>query len=158
MSASAFRRLRAALVAHLCAADSLAGVPVHENRARPIGQDEACAINVRTPDSSGTQAVIEATDWRTTVAIDCLAGTDVGGVLLPPEAADHRADQLLAAVWAALHGFAATPAAKACGVLDIDDEPVIAWDSAAEDLPYACAGLRITVVHRTPATSLQPWT
>ena len=37
-------------------------------------------------------------------------------------------------------------------------DATVEWDHVAEDVPYTCASLRVTLTHRTPATTLQPWT
>lgn len=149
MSASAFLQLRDALAAHLMAAPALAGVPVYAGRVRPIAQEEASAINLRLSDSQAMASVIEASDWHTTVLIDCAARSVPGGA-----DADTVADGLLDAVYALLHTFA--PAGL--GVLFLADGPTVEWDRVAEDVPYTCASLRITVVHRASRTTLQPWT
>jgi len=146
---SVFLVLRSALAAHLCADPALAGVPVHVDRLRPIAQGEERAINVRMPNAMATHAVIHATDWRTSVFIDCAvrgAGTD------------EQADALLTAVHASLGGFAQTQDAEDLGVMQTTDgADAIEWYRVAEDAGYTCATLNLTLVHRTPAGSLQPW-
>ena len=72
--------------------------------------------------------------------------------------ADTAADDLLASVFARLHTFAASAPAQALAVLDVDQDATVEWDHVAEDVPYTCASLRVTLTHRTPATTLQPWT
>ena len=148
-AASSFLRLRDALAAHLRAAPELAAVVLHVDSTRPIAQGETAAINLRLSDAHASSPVIEATDWRTTVFIDCAArGAN----------ADADADTLLSAVHASLASFAASAAARAIGVLEIfNDETTVEWDRDADDAPYTCASLRLTLIHRTPAGSLQPW-
>lgn len=152
MSATAFLQLRAALVAHLLAAPALADGRVRTS-TRPIAQGEANAITVRLSDAQASHAVIEAADWQTALYIECAARSQPGGT-----DADTAADALLSDVFARLHTFAASAAAKAAGVLEVDQDAVVEWDTVHEDVPYTSASLRITAVHRTPATTLQPWT
>lgn len=151
---SAFLQLRAALVAHLLAAPALAAGRVRAAQVRPIAQGEPSAINVRVSDAQLTHAVIEAADWRTTLYIDCMVRS------VPAQAidADTAADDLLTSVFARLHTFANSAAAQGLAVLYVDQDATIEWDHVAEDVPYTCASLRVTVNHRTPATTLQPWT
>lgn len=149
MSATAFLQLRDALAAHLMAAPALAGVPVYAGRVRPIAQEEARAINLRLSDSQAMTSVIEAHDWHTTVLIDCAARSVPGG-----DDADTVVDGLLGQVFSSLRDFG--PAGL--GLLDPADEAAVEWDRDADDVPYTCASLRITVVHRTPTATLQPWT
>lgn len=156
MSASAFLQLRAALVAHLLAGGTplapLAGGRIYAGRVRPIAQGEPSAINVRLSDAQIAHPVIEASDWRTTLYIDCSARPQADGA-----DADSAADELLSAVYTRLHSLRTSAAAAALGVMEVDTEATVEWDSVAEDVPYTCASLRVTVVHRTPATTLQPW-
>lgn len=151
---SAFLQLRAALVAHLLAAPPLAAGRVRAAPVRPIAQGEPSAINVRVSDAQLTHAVIEAADWRTTCYIDCMARA------IPAQAidADTAADDLLASVFERLHTFADSAPAQALAVLEVDEDATVEWDHVAEDVPYTCASLRVTLTHRTPATTLQPWT
>ncbi len=147
---TAFQQLRNALRDHLdLALAATMPVPVHAGSARPIAQEETAAVNLRLSDSQALNSVIQANDWHTTVLIDCAARSVPGG-----DHADDAADALLGAVFAALHGLTSS----GLGVLDMSDAPTVEWDHVADDVPYTCATLRITVVHRTPAATLQPWT
>lgn len=151
---SAFLQLRAALVDHLLAAPPLAAGRVRAAQVRPIAQGEPSAINVRVSDAQISHAVIEAADWHTTLYIDCMARS------VPAQAidADTAADDLLASVFTRLHTFADSAPAQALAVLEVDEDATVEWDHVAEDVPYTCASLRVTLTHRTPATTLQPWT
>ena len=151
---SAFLQLRAALVDHLLAAPPLAAGRVRAAPVRPIAQGEPSAINVRVSDAQISHSVIEAADWRTTVYIDCMARS------VPAQAidADTAADDLLSSVFERLHTFADSAAAQGLAVLYVDQDATVEWDHVAEDVPYTCASLRVTLTHRTPATTLQPWT
>lgn len=147
MTATAFLQLRAALVAHLAADPALAGVPVRAGQLRPIAQEERAAVNVLLDTSPAQRIVHPCHDWRTQLFIDCAARAIPGG-----QDADSAADLLLGAVYAAVAHF--NPASL--GVIDPIDDAAIRWDRLAEDVPYTCATLRITVHHRTPGHSLQP--
>ena len=68
-------------------------------------------------------------------------------------AADTAADALLADAHTRLHDFAA----PGLGLLQVTDDATVEWDHDADDTAYTCATLRLTVVHRTPAATLQPW-
>lgn len=148
MSASAFLLLRNAIQSALLAAPALAGGNVYAGRPRPIAQEEATAINLRLSDAQATHPVIQATDWFTTVLIECAARAEPGGL-----DADTAADALLVAVRTRLRGFA--PAGL--GLLEIADSTVVEWDHDADDTAYACATLRLTAVHRTGADTFDPW-
>lgn len=152
MTASAFSQLRAALVAHLLGA-GLAEGRVFADRLRPIAAQEPSAINVRLSDTQRTTPVIEAADWRSTFFVECLARSVPGGA-----SADAAADALLDGAYTRLQSFAASVSGLGLAVIDIEgDATSVEWDRVAEDQPYVCAALRLTVVHRTPANSLQPW-
>jgi hypothetical protein len=148
MSGTAFLQLRDALQAALLAAPALAGGRVYAGRTRPIAQEEASAINLRLSDTQATHPVLQATDWRTVVIVECAARAAPGG-----PAADTAADALLADAHTRLHDFAA----PGLGLLQVTDDATVEWDHDADDTAYTCATLRLTVVHRTPAATLQPW-
>ena len=65
----------------------------------------------------------------------------------------YAGDALLADAHTRLHDFAA----PGLGLLQVTDDATVEWDHDADDTAYTCATLRLTVVHRTPAATLQPW-
>lgn len=151
MSATAFLQLRNALRDHLLIAPAAAGGRVYAGRVRPIAQGEASAVNVRLSDATPGEGPLEFSDWQTVLYLDCCArGTPAG------DDADTAADALLDDVYTRLYDFVGSLPAQNVGVLDIAVDATVEWDAVAEDVPYTCASLRLTVQHRTPATSLQP--
>lgn len=146
---TAFAQVRATVAEALLDSPALAGGRVYQNRVRPITQGEPSAINVRLLDSEGEPTLIEATHWHTVLQIECAARSAPGG-----EQAETRADALLESAFERLHGLE-RPGEIA--LIDIEEDASVVWDHDADDVPYACATLRVTVTHRTPKGSMQPW-
>ena len=148
MSATAFLLIRDALREHLAADADLAGVAVHVGRTRPIASHEMRAINVRILDSDPSGRMLGATDWRTVIQIECSARetADLD--------ADTAADEQLGPVHRRLHTFAP----EGLGFLGGDgDDASVAWDHDADETNFTCVSLRYVLIHRTRASSLQPW-
>jgi hypothetical protein len=145
MSASAFLQVQAALVAALQAQPALAGVSVHKNRTRSLPREEAAAVLVRLASSRDDNSMLGCTDWATDFEVEAVArgtsGTD-------PAVA---ADELLQALWAALHAI------TGANILDAAADPQIVWAFDAADTPQASAMVRVSVRHRTQLNTLTPW-
>lgn len=148
MSATAQHQLQQAVVNALQAAPSLAEGRVYANRVRPMSAAASTAVAVRLERSSGASPTLHATDWRTSLAVECYARSVANS---DPAAA---VDALLFDVWARL----AVMQPAELGVMNMDLEPDIAWDFDDAAEPMVCATLRLTAVHRTPAHTLTPWT
>lgn len=143
---TAFAAVQAALVAALQAAMP-AGVPVHVNRVRPVARETGRSVLVRIVGSAEVQTgMVGCTDWLTTFVVRAMAKTSAGAA--DPEAA---ADDLLQLLWQALAGLALPDA------IDTRTEPGIDWDFDATEVQSASAELRFSVLHRTQANTLTPW-
>ena len=146
MSASAFAAVQAALVAALQAALP-AGVPVHANRVRPVARETGRSVIVRRIESREVETgTVGCTDWLTTFSVQAMAKAGAAGA--DPDA---QADDLLQTVWQALDGLALPDA------IDTRTEPGIDWDFDATEVQSASAQLRFSVLHRTQANTLTPW-
>jgi hypothetical protein len=146
MSASAFASIQAALVAALQAALP-AGVPVHANRVRPVARETGRSVLVRRLDSREVDTgTLGCTDWLTTFSVRSMAAPVATGA--DPDA---LADELLQTVWQALTGLVLPDA------IDTRTEPGIDWDFDATEVQAASAQLRFSVLHRTQANTLTPW-
>ncbi len=144
--ASAFAQLMAALQQVLAAAHQ--GLAVHVNRVRPVSSSVASVILLRLVSARrDTSGPLGATDWQTTIEVECAARTPSG------QDPAQAVDALLASAWAAV----LAPSVSLPGVLDLDSEPDIAWEFDAGETPLASATFRLVVRHRTLANSLQPW-
>lgn len=146
MSDSAFAALQASLVAALQAAMP-PGVVVHANRVRPVARESARNILVRrvvTREAPGGS--IGCTDWITSFSVMCMAKPTAS----EPDP-DTAADELLQLVWGAIKGLSLPDA------IDITAEPAIDWDFDASETTSVGADLRLNVLHRTQANTLQPW-
>lgn len=148
MSSTAQHQLQQAVVEALKASPALADGRVFANRVRPVSAQSATALAVRLERSTGTSPTLHATDWRTSLLVECYARAVANS---DPAAA---VDALLHDVWARLSVL--QPAGL--GAIDLDLEPDIGWDYDDTDTPTVCATLRLTAVHRTPANTLTPWT
>lgn len=143
MSATAHRQLLAALARHLGAA--LPGVPVQADRARPVAHDVPRAVTLRLSDAAAERTVTCALDWRTTVFVECAARASAS------QSAEAAADALLAAVWQAVQSF------RAGGLIVIDPDAGLEWDSTALDTGLAAVTLRLVLLHRTHVPTLTHW-
>lgn len=141
---TAFRAIALAIAASLSGAPALAGVPVFQNRLKPLPEDQMLAVVVRKEASSGQELVLGMTDWQTDYAIECYGrgapGTD-------PDAA---ADNLLEAAWARL----AAIDLGAYQVMGATLNPAVGWDYGEAETPFACAIFRLQIIHRTASASL----
>lgn len=146
---SAFLQVQRAIAQRLQAIPPLADGRIYLDRQRPIAQEEPSAINLRLLEARSEIAVIGAIDWRTTLSIECAARSDPGG-----RSAAEVADELLGAVFVRLR----SQPLDAQTVIDEAEDAGIEWDTEAEDTPYICVTLRLTIVHRTPGHNLEPWT
>ena len=145
MSASAFLQVQAALVAALEAQPTLAGVPVHKNRTRTLPREEAAAVLVRLATSRDDGSMLGCSDWATDFDVEAVARATSGA---DPAAA---VDELLQALWAALHAI------TGANILDAAADPQIVWAFDAADTAQASAKLRVSVRHRTQLNTLTPW-
>lgn len=141
---TAFRAIAMAIAASLSAAPALAGVPVFQNRLKPLPEDRMTAVVVRKEGSNGQEAVLGMVDWQTDYAIECYGrgapGTD-------PDAA---ADDLLQAVWARM----AVIDLSTYQVMGVTLNPGINWDYGEAETPFACAIFRLQIIHRTASSAL----
>ena len=139
-----FRAIAVALAASLTGAPALAGVPVFQNRLKPLPEDKARAVVLRTERSAGQEVVLGMTDWQTDYAIECYGRGATGA---DPSAA---VDDLVKAVWARL----ATVDLSAYQVMGSTLNPDISWDYGDAETPFACAIFRLQIIHRTPSATL----
>ena len=102
---------------------------------------------MRLEQSGPREAVLGALDWSTRLAVECYARGQVGSD--PSEAVDA----LLQSAWQRLRALDAAQ----LGAMAIEPESPIEWLFDELDTPLACAVIRVTVLHRTPTASLQPW-
>lgn len=141
---SAFLAIAQAIAAALASAPALAGVLVFQNRLRPLQEDQARAVVVRTERGVGQEVVLGMVDWQTDYAIECYGrgatGADAGAAV----------DDLVQAVWARL----VTVDLSAWQVLASTLNPDIAWDYGDAETPFACAIFRLQILHRTPTATL----
>lgn len=144
---TAFAAVLAAVIGALQATPALADGRVHANRLQPLPAGRASAVVVRLEQSDPREAVLGALDWTTRMAVECYARGQTG---LDPATA---VDGLLHAVWQRLR----TLDAAQLGVMAFEPDSSIEWQFDEADTPLACAVIRITVLHRTPVTTLQPW-
>ena len=144
---TAFGSVLAAVVGALSAAPALAEGRVYANRPQPLPAGRASAVVVRLEQSGPREAVLGALDWSTRLAVECYARGQIGSD--PAEAADA----LLQDAWQRLRLLDAAQ----LGAMAIESESPIEWLFDELDTPLACAVIRVTVLHRTPAASLQPW-
>lgn len=151
MSQSVIHRLQQAVFAHLQASPLLAGVPVSVNRNRPVAQGVAAAVDVRLGPARSAASTYSYNEWTTVIAIDCLARATAG------QSAHARADGLLSACYAAMHGFVGTPAAAALCVLDVADASIEPGFDA-EDTALAVLTLQLPIRHETQQNQLEPRT
>lgn len=146
MSASAFAAVQTELVSALQAALP-AGVQVHANRVRPVPRETGRSVLVRRIESREVETgTLGCTDWLTTFSVQAMAKAGTAGA--DPDA---LADDLLQTVWQALVGLALPDA------IDTRTEPGIDWDFDATEVQSASAQLRFSVLHRTQANTLTPW-
>ena len=141
---TAFADLLTRVKAALAQAPALAGGFVSTNRLRPIPAGQSTAIVLRMQRAPGTEFVLGAIDWRTSLAVECYArATDA--------ATDPftEADQLLGQVWSRL----ATMTTEDLQA-DIALNPQIDWQFDDGETNMACAILSLTMQHRTTTTSL----
>lgn len=143
---TAFATLVDGVVASLLSAPAVAGGQVYANRMRPIPAQHNSAVVVRLEDSRASETVLGAHDWQTQIAIECYAKTGA-------TSAEVTADALLEVLWPRLLGLQASLA----GVMNIARDPNIEWERDSDVNAEVCATLRITVTHRTPFNSLEPW-
>ena len=139
---TAFRTIAVALAASLTGA--MAGVPVFQNRLKPLPEDQAQAVVVRTERTTGQEIVLGMTDWQTEYTVECYGR---GITSADPSAA---VDELVQAVWSRL----STVDLTAFQVMSVTLNANINWDYGEAETPFACAVLALQIVHRTPADSL----
>lgn len=147
MSATAQHLIQQAVVDALKVSPALAGGRVFANRVRTVSAASDTAVAVRLERSTGVSPTLHATDWRTSLLVECYARGVAGS---DPAAA---VDALLYDVWSRL---AALQGAN-LGGMDLGLEPDLGWDYDDAETPTVCATLRLTVEHRTPTNSLAPW-
>lgn len=145
---SAFLSLRTSIVAALQAAPALAGVTVTDqpDRVQPDTVDRA--ILVRLVGADNVRALTGCDDWATLIELQAGARRTAAR----PNA-DATADDLLAALWTTV----STLGASLPDVIDIKADPAISFTADLLDTAYSAATLRLSVVHRTHSTTLQPW-
>jgi hypothetical protein len=144
---TAFRSVLAALVGALSAAPALAEGRVYANRLQPLPAGRASAVVVRIDQSASREVVLGALDWATRLSVECYARGQTGSD--PAEAVD----QLLQDTWQRLRALDAAQ----LGVMTVDVDSAIEWLFDELETPLACAVIRVTVLHRTPVNSVQPW-
>lgn len=144
---TAFSAVVAAVINALQVAPALADGRIHANRLQPLPAGRASAVVVRLEQSEPREAVLGALDWTTRLAVECYARSQTG---TDPAAA---VDGLLQAAWRRLR----TLDGEQLGVMAIEPESPIEWQFDDADTPLACAVIRVSVLHRTPASTLQPW-
>ena len=144
---TAFASLVDAVVAALQAAPAVAAGKVFAHRLRPIAASDAAAVVVRLEQTSATAPIIHANDWQTVLAVECY-GKTVGVTQ-----ADAAVDALLPAVWPRLQGLSAS----ALAVAQVAVDPQIEWLRDLDATAEVCALVRLTIWHRTPSNSLEPW-
>ena len=141
---SAFLAIAQAIAAALASAPALAGVLVFQNRLRPLQEDQARAVVVRTERAAGQEIVLGMLDWQTDYVIECYGrgatGADAGAAV----------DDLVQAVWQCL----AAVNLSSFQVMGATLNPDIGWDYGDAETPFACAMFRLQILHRTAAASL----
>lgn len=143
---TAFAAVQAALVAALQSAMP-AGVVVHANRVRPVARETGRSVLVRLVGSSEVQTgAVGCTDWLTTFTVRGMAKATATSA-----DAEAAADELLQLLWSALTSLTLPDA------IDTRAEPGIDWDFDATEVQTASAELRFSVLHRTQANTLTPW-
>jgi len=142
-----FSAVVAAVINALHVAPALADGRIHANRLQPLPAGRATAVVVRLEQSEPREVVLGALDWTTRLAVECYARGQTG---TDPAAA---VDGLLQAAWQRLR----TLDGAQLGVMAIEPESPIEWQFDDADTPLACAVIRVLVLHRTPASTLQPW-
>ena len=147
MSATAQHLIQQAVVDALKAAPALAEGRVFANRVRTVSAASATAVAVRLERSTGAAPTLHATDWRTSLLVECYAR---GVANNDPAAA---VDALLYAVWQRLGALQAA----SLGLIDLRLEPDMGWDYDDAETPAVCVTLRLTAEHRTATDSLTPW-
>lgn len=141
---TAFLSIAQAIAAALTSAPALAGVPVFQNRLKPLPESQARAVVLRTERSAGQEVVLGMLEWQTDYAVECYGRGATGA---DPAAA---VDDLVQTVWARL----ATIDLSAWQVMASTLNPDIGWDYGDAETPFACAILRLQIIHRTPSASL----
>ena len=141
---TAFRAIALAIAASLSSAPALAGVSVFQNRLKPLPEDQAQAIVVRTERSAGQEVVLGLIDWQTEYVIECYGRGTAGD---DPAAA---VDDLVQTVWQRL-GVVDLSAYQVMGIIL---NPDIGWDYGEAETPFSCAMLRLQITHRTPSVVL----
>lgn len=139
-----FRAIALAIAASLSSAPALAGVPVFQNRLKPLPEDQAQAVVVRTERSAGQEVVLGLIDWQTDYVIECYGRGTAGA---EPAAA---VDDLVQAVWQCLVAVDLS----AYQVMGTTLNPDIGWDYGEAETPFACAIFRLQIIHRTPSALL----
>jgi hypothetical protein len=145
---TAFNDLVAAVVAALSASPAVADGRVFANRLRPMAATHATGVVVRLEQTAARETMLGAHDWQTLMAVECY-GKTVGAT-----DASTAADDLLAAVWARLQTINA--ASLAVGAVGLG--PQIEWRRDVDEAASVCAVVYLTVTHRTPVNTLEPWT
>ena len=148
MTTTAHLAVQQAIVSALQAAPAVASGAVYANRTRAISAQQPLAVVVRLERSDAATSTLHAHDWRTTLSVECYAKAATA-------ASDpaQAVDALLVEVWARV--AALQPAGL--GLMGLDMPPAIGWDYDDGETPLVCATFRVTAIHRTSATSLQPW-
>ena len=141
---TASRAIALAITASLSSAPALAGVPVFQNRLKPLPENQAQAIVVRTERSAGQEVVLGMTDWQTDYTIECY-GRGTSGV--DPAAA---IDDLVQVVSQRLVSVDLSD----YQVMSTALNPDIGWDYGEAETPFACAIFRLQIIHRTSSASL----
>ena len=141
---TAFRAIALAIAASLTGVPALAGVPVFQNRLKPVPEGQAQAIVVRTERGAGQEVVLGMIDWQTDYAIECYGRGTTGA---DPAAA---VDDLVQTTWACL----AAVDLSAYQVMGATLNPDIGWDYGEAETPFACAIFRLQIIHRTPLATL----
>ncbi|MFZ4498749.1 MAG: hypothetical protein ACOYMX_03480 [Burkholderiales bacterium] len=146
---SAHRQIQDFLVAALAAAPDLTDGGVFANTLDPLPQEVDSQIVVRLLGTAApSQQILRGPyDWQTQFVVEASKRV--------PQGSDPVAtiDSLIGSVWSRI---AALPAQSVgLGVLQVILQPAITWEVERLDTLVITSTLRLTVQHRTAATTLE---